>query len=92
MKISEFFEVCWVKLKLLKKAIKVGYSFKIPFVSISLWSKNIIIFVQTCWVTLRGVAGPHPFFEKRVKLLKKVTCIFGKNSIWVFFQNSVCTE
>ena len=28
--------------------------------------------VQTCWVTLRGVAVSRPFVEKNVKLLKKL--------------------
>ena len=58
------------KLKLLKKATKVSYFYKIPI--LSLWPlKNN--FLQTCWVTQRGVAGQHPFFGQKLKLLKKAT-------------------
>ena len=57
----------WQKLMLLKKATKVGYFFKIPFTSSSLWSeKNYKIFFRH----LRGVAGPHPFFASTMTVKK----------------------
>ena len=56
--------IFWQKLKLLKKATKVSYFFKIPFASSSLWSetnRTRYAFIASS-VRLRGVCEPHPFF------------------------------
>ena len=80
--------IFWQELKLLKKATKVGYFSKIAFASSSLWSDKIYQFFQTCWVTLRGVAGPHPFFGKNNVFKNLIESghffrnLFASSSIW----------
>ena len=45
------------------------FEIKIPFVSCSLLSKKIEKYSQKSLATLRGVAGPHPFFGKNLSFL-----------------------
>ena len=72
-KISLSIESCWgvagprpffgKNWSCLKRQVKLYIISKFLLYRVAYGLKNII-FVYTCWVTLRGVAGPRPFIEK----------------------------
>ena len=72
------------KLKLLKKATKIGYIFRIPFASSSLWSEKKINFFSGMLGHPEGAWQGHAHFWQKLKLLSKST------KVGYFFQNSVC--